>query len=163
MGRERILPRALGRTHPRWKSTYVAGGTQTAFVLVLVSIFIIADRDPFLELYGWMAIIATLCVLVIQALCCFAVINYFRKQAREDMHWWRTLLAPFLAAAAQAYVIYLLITNLEFLGGGSPFFVDFIPWMVLIFFAVGIGLAYYLKAKRPEKYERLGRITLEGA
>jgi amino acid transporter len=163
MGREGVTHRAHGRTHPRYGSPYIASLTQTGIALAVVGIFAILKRDPFLELYGWMAILATLTVLVIQSLCCLAVINFFRTQYPDEMHWWRTVVAPLIAFAGQVVVIYLLLSNLDFVSGGHALFVQLIPWIVLAVFLIGIVFASYLKRRAPDRYERLGRITLEGA
>ncbi len=163
MGREGVTFAAHGRTHPRHLSPYIASITQTVIVVIVVGLFAIFDRDPYLELYGWMAILATLAVLVIQSLCCLAVINYFRREHPTEMHWWRTVLAPLIALIGQIVVIYLLISNLEFISGGTVLFVKLIPWIVLGVFIIGVLFATWLKKAAPERYERLGRITVEGA
>src|SRR5205807_4629705 len=41
LGREKVLPAALGRTHPRWKSPHVASITQSVIAGVIVVLFAI--------------------------------------------------------------------------------------------------------------------------
>src|SRR5229473_1549859 len=41
LGREKVLPAALGRTHPRWKSPHVASITQSVIAAVIVILFAI--------------------------------------------------------------------------------------------------------------------------
>src|SRR5262249_8042608 len=110
MGREGVLPRALGRTHPHWRSPYIASFTQTAIATCVVYGFWLAGQDPYLALYAWPSIITTLAVLVIQAICCVAVVRYYRKAWPQEQAtaggFLRTVVAPVVGLIAQAYVIY---------------------------------------------------------
>ena len=81
MGREGILPRALGKTHPTHKSPYVASITQTVVALVLVlawgigSGFGFADASDtaYVRIYTMMAVQGVVWMLAIQAVCALAV------------------------------------------------------------------------------------------
>jgi hypothetical protein len=70
-------------------------------------------------------------------------------------------LCPVIAFFAQIYIIYLLWSNLDFLGGGFMF-AKWIPWIGLAVVAVGFAGALYLKRVSPEKYERIGRLIIDG-
>src|SRR4029079_16907083 len=62
LGRERVLPSALGRTHHQWKSPHIATLTQSAIAALIVLGFAIftGTHDPasqaYLQLYGLMAV-----------------------------------------------------------------------------------------------------------
>src|SRR5260370_37394148 len=46
LGRERVLPAALGRTHPHWKSPHIASINQSVIAAVIVVLFaLIGGRD----------------------------------------------------------------------------------------------------------------------
>ena len=83
MGREGILPRALGKTHPKYKSAYVASITQTVVALVLVlawgigSGFSFADSadTAYVRIYTMMAVQGVVWLLAIQAVCALAVLR----------------------------------------------------------------------------------------
>ena len=66
-----------------------------------------------------------------------------------------------IAFFAQIYIIYLLWSNLDFLGGGFMF-AKWIPWIGLAVVSVGFAGALYLKRVSPEKYERIGRLIIDG-
>ncbi len=92
MGREGILPKALGKTHPKHKSPYVASITQTVFALVLVlawgigSGFSFADASDtaYVRIYTMMAVQGVVWLLAIQAVCALAVLVWHRRHKHPD-------------------------------------------------------------------------------
>ncbi|MGH3139994.1 MAG: APC family permease, partial [Gaiellales bacterium] len=73
LGREGLAPRALGRTHPRWKSPHIASLTQTAVAAVIIGLFAIftgsdnPNSQAYLQLYGLMAVMGVIIILSVQA------------------------------------------------------------------------------------------------
>jgi amino acid transporter len=161
LGRERVFPSALGRTHPRHKSPYVGSLFQSAMAAIIVAIFVIWDKDPYLELYGWMAVLGTFGILLIQTLTSIATIVYFERNHRDEVHWWRTRLAPLIGAIGMGTVLYLLIDNLTAIGGSAGF-IEAIPWIVLVWFLIGIALAMYIRRNDPMRYAVIGRMINDG-
>src|ERR1700756_4319079 len=133
-GRERLLPAALGKTHPVHRSPHVASFTQSAIAAIIIVIYALKEgyNDPngqaYLGIYGLFAVMGVVIILAAQALVSLAIIMYFRTHHPEEHHWWTTLVAPLIALVTQAYVIYLCLSNMAFLGGGSRF-ADWIPWI----------------------------------
>jgi amino acid transporter len=173
MGREGVLPRALAATHPKWKSPYRAGIMQTALVSAAVVGFIFfwhsskSAQDfsgtfanaPYYEMFGWGAIITTFFVMLNQALSSLATILYFHHgAARGQGHWWRTFLAPALGGIGMVGALYLLVSNLTTVGG-DVIWVRIIPEFCVAWFAVGLGLAFWLRASNPGKYAEIGRFV----
>ena len=166
LGREKVLPAALGRTHVRWKSPHIASITQTVIAAAIIVVFaIFAGRDnpnqqAYLDLYGLMAIMGVIVILAIQALVSVAILLYFWQNHGTDVHWWSTVLAPIISFVGQAVVLYLLFTNIDFIGGG----LGFARWLGpidLFIFALGIVLAFYIRNSQPDKYKNLGRLIHE--
>lgn len=167
LGREGILPAAIGKTHPTYKSPYVGSFTQSFFAAVIIVIFciVMGTDDPtkqaYLGIYGLMALVGTALIMFAQAVVSLAIIVYFRKYHPEDHHWFETLLAPLVAFVAQIYIIWLLFSNMDFLGGGLSF-AGYIFWVDLGVVVVGYLGALYLKSAKPQVYEQLGRMMYEG-
>ncbi len=166
LGREKVLPTALGNTHPRWKSPHIASITQSVIAAVIVVLFaIFGGRDnpitqAYLELYGLMAVMGVIVILAVQALVSVAILRYFWLHHGTEVHWWSTVLAPIISFVGQAVVLFLLIQNFGFIAGAFRLANYLVP-IDLVIFAVGIGLAFYLKQSQPEKYKTLGRLIHE--
>jgi amino acid transporter len=167
MGREGLIPEALGRTHPRHHSPYIASMVVTAMLSVYILGFVVYDSSTeaaLLKLGTWSPLLGVLGILAIQALVSFAIIKFFLNQARDGFHWWKTLVAPVIGGVAQIGACILLIKNRSLLSGaGDALFVKAIPWVVLIIFLAGIGLALYYRSASQERYRAIGRFVHEDA
>jgi len=167
LGREGLAPKALGRTHPRWKSPHIASLTQTAVAAVIIGLFAIftGSNDPtsqaYLQLYGLMAVMGVIIILSVQAVVSLGVLVYYERYHKDEANWWRTRLAPVLAFISQAYVVYLLFTNIDFLGGGYGY-ANILGPIDAVVVALGIAAAFYFKRRMPAKYEQAGRLINEG-
>ncbi len=171
LGREGLLPHSLGRTHRKHHSPHIASTTQSVIAaLILLAFALFAAVDPklgaadsvgYLQVYGLMAVMGVVSILAIQAIVSVAIFNYFRTHHKEDHHWWTTITAPLLAAVTQAYVLYLAIKNLKFLGSGYSY-AKWLCWGDLAIFLVGLGYAFYLKRRKRAKYETIGRMINRG-
>lgn len=165
IGREGFLHPALGRTHRSHGSPYIASYVQSGIATLLVGAFWLAGEDPYIHLYTLLAILGTMAILIVQTLCSFAVIGYFRKNHPEDRHWFKTFTAPLLGGIGMIAVVVLLVLNMETAAGlaADSLFFKLIPWIVGLVFFGGLGLGFYLKAKQPDRYAIIGRIVLEDA
>ncbi|MFG2905003.1 APC family permease [Kitasatospora sp. NPDC048286] len=167
IGREGLLHRGLGRTHPRHGSPHVASVVQSVIAVGLVAGFLAAGMDPYAHLYTLLALLGTMAILVVQTLCSFAVVGYFHVRGRhpETAHWFRTLVAPLVGGVAMAGVVVLLVLNKDAAAGAAAHTLLFrlIPYLVIGVFAGGVALALAVRRWRPELYVRIGRVVLEDA
>ena len=165
LSRERILPAALSRTHPTRRSPYIASMVVTGLVFVYILGFTMYDSSTeaaFLKLGTWTPLLGVLGILAVQAIVSVAIIRYFLTQARDGFHWWRTMVAPIIGGLAQAGACYLLVSNRATLtGAGDVFFVKAIPWVVLIVFLGGCGLAVWMKTSAEDRFARIGSLEHE--
>jgi amino acid transporter len=171
LGRENVLPKVLGRTHVRYKSPHIASSTQSVLAALMLLAFVLfatvdsklgaGDSVGYLQVYGLMAVMGVVSILAIQALVSVAIFNYFRTHHEADHHWWTTTTAPLLSLISQAFVLYLAIKNLNFLGSGYGY-AKWLCWGDLVIFLVGLGYAFYLKSNNRAKYETIGRMINQG-
>jgi amino acid transporter len=167
LGREGLLPSALGRTHSRFKSPHIASIVQSVVAAIIIVLFAVftGTNDPasqaYLQLYGLMAVMGVIIILSVQALVSLAILVYFERFHRDEAHWWKTRLAPILALITQALVVYLLFDNISFLGSGYSY-AKWLGPIDLVIVLVGVGVAFYFKQRKPETYERAGRLINEG-
>jgi amino acid transporter len=167
LGRERVLPPVLGRTHHRWKSPHLATLTQSTIAALIVIGFAIftGTHDPasqaYLQLYGLMAVMGVIIILAVQAVVSVAVWNYFRTQHPDEQHWWKTMLAPAISFVAQGIVLYLLFKNIKFIGSGYHY-ANYLGPIDAGIFVLGLAGAFYWKRKDPARYDAVGRLIHEG-
>ncbi len=168
LGREGLAPRALGLTHPRWKSPHIASVTQSVVAAIIIGLFAIftGSNDPntqaYIQLYGLMAVMGVIIILSVQAVVSLSVLVYYERFHRDEAHWWKTRLAPLISFFSQAYVVYLLFTNIDFLGAGSYSYANWLGPIDAVVVLAGVGTAFYFKKYRPAKYEQAGRLINEG-
>jgi amino acid transporter len=166
LGREGAIPglkNTVGRTHAKHGSPHIAGLAQTIVSAVLIAAFWIAGKDPYNALYVLLAILGTMAILVVQAVCSFAVLAYFRKNHPESRHWFKTFTAPLVGGVAMLAVVVLLVSNMGVAAGteSGSLVLKATPWIVALIALGGIGYAQDLKRRSPERYALLGRTVLE--
>ncbi len=166
MGREGILPRALGRTHRTHKSPFVASIFQTGVAVLIVLVWAItagfgkpADV-AYVRIYTMMAVQGVVWILAIQAVCALAVIVYHRRHKHPDS-WVVVFLCPVIAIAGQVFAIYLLFKNIDVLAGTISY-VDAIAPIAVVGVVGAILYAVVLKRRNREKYDMIGRMIDEG-
>jgi len=157
LGRERVLPAALGRTSRRTSAPKAGSLTQSTLALLVLLGFAAAGADPIVHLFFWVTVSGGLGVLILMTLTSAAVIGYFIRDPRDESVW-RRLAAPVLATAALGWVLFLTIDQFDVLLGvepGSP-----LRWLFPSAFAVaavlGVLWAVLLKAWRPDVYDAVG-------
>jgi amino acid transporter len=166
MGREGILPKALGRTHPTHKSPYVASLVQTAVAVVLVLAWGIgagfgdAFNVAYVRIYTMMAVQGVVWILAIQALCALSVIVYHRRHNYNDSVW-AVVVCPVIAILGQAFAIYLLFKNIDVLAGTIGY-VDLIAPLAVIVVIGALAYAFALKRSNRAKFDMIGRMIDEG-
>jgi amino acid transporter len=164
LGREGVLPRILGRTHPRYRSPHIASNIQSGFAALWVlafAVFLGADNvndQAYAGLYTQLAVLGTMIILILQAVVSLAIMRYFLVQHRQEAHLLTTVIAPLVAFIAQAYLVYLLMTQLTTLGGASTF-VSLIPYIGGGVLLIGLVWGIVLRSRAPHVFQRIGRLV----
>ncbi|HWL86073.1 MAG TPA: APC family permease, partial [Polyangiaceae bacterium] len=159
LGREGLLPRALGRTHPKWRSPHIASGAQIAVTAVVVLPFAITNADPLLTLTTSTGGLGTLGIIALQGATAFSVVAYFRQ--RRDRRWLITLIAPAIGGIGLAVALVLIVRNYATLTGSRSPIINELPWLLVISAVAGFGYAAWLRRARPDVYA--GTSAPEGA
>ena len=168
MGREEILPKALGRTHATHRSPYVASVFQTVVAVMLVlawgigSGFAFADGfdTAYVRIYTMMAVQGVVWLMAIQTICALAVIVWHRRHKHPDS-WVVVVLCPIIAIAGQVFALYLLFANIDVLAGTIGY-ADLIKWIAIVGVLVSLGYALILKRTNRKKFDMIGRMIDEG-
>ncbi len=146
LGREHVLPPALGRIHAKHGTPHRASLTLTGVTVVVVGCFAVAGLDPYTNLSTSMVGLGTLGIVVLQAAAALSVVGFFRR--RPDRHWWRTLVAPLLGFAGLTAAVVLLVANFALVTGTTNVVVNLLPWLLVVA-ALG-GAAYGLRRPSTE-------------
>ncbi len=168
LGREGLstrLQKTIGATHPKHGSPHIASFVQSGVTLVIILAFLATGMDPYVHMYTLLAILGTMAILIVQALCAFAVVSYFhlRKNHPTSKHWFRTLVSPLLGGIGMLYVVVLLWQHKEAAAGAAAGTLLFklTPWIVVGLFVFGASLAIYFKYRDPRRFELIGRIVYD--
>ena len=157
LGRERVLPAALGRTSMRTGSPLVGSIIQSAIGLVVIVLYAAFGLDPMQHLFYWCGTSGGLGVLLLIAVTSIAVIAFFARNDTGESRW-RGTIAPVLAAIAVIGVVVLVLANFATLIGvpeNSP-----LRWGIpLVYLGVGgVGALWglVLRSRHPRVYATIG-------
>jgi amino acid transporter len=156
LGREQVLPAALGRTGasniPR-----AASLTQSVTGLAVITAYAIGGWDPMTHLFFWLGTTGGFGIILLLALTSVAVIAFFARDPRGE-NAWRRLIAPALAAVLLAGIAVLAVLHYGILLGVPPS--DPAAWALPASYAVaaatGLGWGLYLRTRRPDVYAAIG-------
>ncbi|GII60267.1 amino acid permease [Sphaerisporangium krabiense] len=160
LGREGLLPRALGRVQPRTKAPWTAGLLQSILAVVAVAAFAAFGLDPYLGLLLWGSALGFLGIITLWALCCVAIIRFLRRTAPEA-GLFRTTIAPGLSFLALAVVLFLVLSNLPLLTGAGTVTNLLIVGVGVAAVAAGVARALYLRARSPQRYAVLAQTSVD--
>jgi len=164
LGREGVFLRVLGKTHPTFKSPYIASTVQSVLALIWVGLFayFLGTDDPnaqaYVAIYTMLAILGTMLLLILQAIVSIAIIVYFRQNHPGEVGIIPGLIAPAIAFIAQVYLVYLLVVNLGTFGGSGSFGSN-IPYIALAIVIWGFIWGVVLRVAAPEVHARIGRLV----
>jgi amino acid transporter len=160
LGRDRVLPPLFGKTLHRFGSPAVASAAHSIFTVLVVAIFALAHRDPYLDLFVLGSTPGIIGIPVMEFLTSLAVFAYFLRNPR-GLPAWQVRLAPLVAAGALALVVWLIVTQLEVFTGRTGAVNVVLPALVLAAGLVGWARAIWLRSSRPDVYQRLEQLELE--
>ncbi|HWE89134.1 MAG TPA: amino acid permease [Pseudonocardiaceae bacterium] len=156
LGRERVVPRVLGRYHPRHLSPHLGSLTVSVLTTVVVVLFAVAGLDPYLTLATSMIGLATLGIIALQAMAAVAVVVYFARRRTEP---WAVAGAVVGAVGLTTALVLVVSHFREFANTGNPFVLS-VPWLLVVAVVGGVLAACYLRFRRPSVYTGLAASTL---
>jgi amino acid transporter len=157
LGRERVLPRAVGRTNPRTGSPQVASMLQSTIGFAVIALFAAAGLDPVVQLFFWIGTSGAFGVLILLAATSLAVIGFFiRGQSGENI--WSRIIAPGLSSVALSALIWKAIDDYAALLGVEPdnAMAWILPSTFLVAAVLGVLWALVLRNTRKDVYDSIG-------
>lgn len=158
LGREGLVPEALGRTHQAHLSPHMGSISQSVLALVVMSIFVIRDMDPTVTLFTWLTQLGTLAISFLMAFSALAVVLFFANNKGLEPNVWKSAIAPVLATIGLLVVAVYATVKFGFLiGDPESVLAWLLPALILVAAVVGIVSAVALRSREPETFERMGR------
>jgi amino acid transporter len=158
LGREGLLPKSIGRSHPKYKSPYVANIAAALIMAVAGVVAIVAGWDPYVNLFVWFYAMGVPGIMIVMILVCVSVVSYFWRD-RRGLSAFRTLYAPIIGGIGLTGAVVLIYMNFDLMTGYTSLLSN-LAFMVgaFVVFGVGVLMAYRLKQTNPEKYELLAMV-----
>jgi amino acid transporter len=153
MARNGIAPRALGRTHPRFKTPHIAILVNTGIALVL-SFALGWKWGP---LYGFimLATAATVVVILVYMLVMLGSIRYFAIEKRHMFNPLLHLVFPLAGIVLFAFPLYYQYFPLP------PYPIRYAAWFALGWIGAGLILGVVMWLTRPDALRAGERIYVE--
>ncbi|EFM56014.1 MULTISPECIES: APC family permease [Brucella] len=155
-GREGLLPRGLGVTHPQYQSPHVGSIVQTAIAIVVVGIFAVTGQDPVLALFSWATNVGTLAIMLLMTFTAFAIIAFFARRPGLESNPFTTRVLPLVTGTILGLLVIYIAVNFGSLAGANGFMAVFLPGLVLVAAIAGLLLALRLKGTNAAGFARLG-------
>ena len=146
LGRNGLLPRAFGRTHPTHKTPHVAIMFQTALGLV-VALLLGWKYGDLITAFSIIATAVTVVVIVVYIIVCFSTIVYFSR--RPDQSPWLHWVLPILGAAAFVPPLYYQYFPLP------AYPVRYANWVALGWLAAGLVVVALVPKEKLANVEQL--------
>ncbi|HEV2013767.1 MAG TPA: APC family permease [Candidatus Dormibacteraeota bacterium] len=159
-----LLPRMLGRIHPRFATPYVAVNVQSAGGIVLAVALGWATAGP-LNAFALLGTVATIVVVAIYILTNLSNLVFYLRDQRHEFNLFLNGIVPivgsvvFLPALIAAFGIDFLslgITPLTAPANLAPIIIG--VWMV-----VGLALLIYFATRDPGRITQTGRVFIDEA
>jgi amino acid transporter len=156
------LPAGLGHVHHAHLSPYKSSLAQTITGGLLVVVFGVLGLDPVLQVFTWLAGVATLAIVVLMSVTSVAVIVWFSRSSGERSLW-GTAVAPSLGLIGLVIAAIAIGANFPMLVGdvnaaGTPHWGALslgLVGLVVLLPAIGWVQGTVMKKVRPKSYERL--------
>jgi amino acid transporter len=156
LGRENVLPAALGRTGAN-NIPKASSLAQSITALAVIVAYAIGGLPPMADLFFWFGTAGGLGIVLLLTATSAAVIVFFARDPRGENTWHR-LIAPAGAVVLLAGIAVLAIQHYAVLLGVPPGSVA--AWAFPAAYAavavIGLGWAMVLKTRRPGVYDTIG-------
>jgi amino acid transporter len=157
LGREHVLPAALGRTG-RTGVPKTASAVQSAIGFVAIILFAATGWNPQDDMFFWLGTTGGFGILILLAVTSVAVICYFWREPQSEPVW-RRLIAPAIATLALLAMVWECANNYSTLLGvpAGSIAAKLLPGTFLVAAVIGVVWALVLKKNRPDVYQVIGQ------
>jgi amino acid transporter len=155
-GREGLLPKSVGVTHPEFQSPHVGSVIQTVIAVLVVAIFAFTGQDPVLALFSWLTNVGTLAIILLMAFTAFAIVAFFGRNPGLESNILVTKLLPIVTGVILLGLVYYISVNFGAIAGANGVLAVLLPGLVLVAALIGFVAAARLKSANAVGFARLG-------
>lgn len=113
------MPGSLASVHPKHQSPANSSIVQSVTATVLVIFFVIIGLDPLVEVFGFMAGVATVGMVMLMLATTVAVIVYFAKNPESRKNLWTSIIIPIVAVFVLLVAGVLVLSNFTMITAGG--------------------------------------------
>ncbi|MGD9957998.1 APC family permease [Nocardioides sp.] len=158
LGREGLVPSALGRTHPVHLSPHTGSLGQSLLAALVVGYFVLSDKSPDLQLFPWLTQLGTLAISYLMAASALAVVVFFARNAGLETNRLKSTVAPAVAALGLLFIAGYATKKFGFLIGSETSSLRWtLPATILVAIVVGVVSAHFLRMREPAAFDQMGR------
>jgi amino acid transporter len=156
LGRESVLPAALGRTGGN-NIPKTASLVQSGIGLAVILAYAAGGWQPMTHLFFWLGTTGGFGIIILLALTAVAVIAFFARNARGETAWPR-LIAPALSVILLVGIVVLALLHYDTLLGVPQGAVAAwaLPASYAVVAVIGLAWGLVLKVWRPQVYAAIG-------
>lgn len=141
-----LLPTRLGVVHDRHRSPAFSSVVQTVTAAVIVALLAVFGVDPLVGVFGSMAGVATVGMVLLMFTTSVAVLVFFvRHRADWRGRLWQTRIAPAVACVGLLISLWLVLSNFTLVTGGSVALSAALAAVPFVGLLVGIALGSRLR------------------
>jgi amino acid transporter len=156
LGEDGVLPKRLGQVHPRFGSPITASWVVAVMTIAGFGLAAVFRVDP-VTFYARVASFGGVCLLALMFATALAVFLYFRRDTEHRATALQSVITPAIAFVGLGIVLYLAVTNMDTIIGGTPAEGTIAILAGVAVIAAGVILALVLRSRNPEIYNRIGR------
>lgn len=147
LSRRGLLPGRLGVVHPSHHSPAFSSIVQTLTAALIVLVLAAFGVDPLVGVFGSMAGVATVGMVLLMFTTSVAVLVYFaRHRDAAAGRWWQTRIAPTLACLGLLVSLWLVLSNFTLVTGGSAALSTALAAVPFVGLLIGVALGRRLRA-----------------
>lgn len=115
-----LLPARLAQVHGSHHSPSFSSVVQTATAAIIVAVLAVLGIDPLVGVFGSMAGVATVGMVLLMLTTSIAVLVFFLRNRDRTHGMWSTRIAPGLAVLGLLGSLWLVLSHFTLVTGGSP-------------------------------------------
>src|SRR5438477_5231254 len=154
LARNGLAPAPLGRTHPRFKTPYIAIVWMSVFAFVL-SLLLGWKWGPLVG-FAFIATLAVIVVVIVYIIICLGCVWHYWTKRRAEFNWLLHFVLPIAGAVLFFFPLYY-----EYVKFPPTYPIKYANWIALGWIGVGLVLTAILSVRAPERLRDMERVYVE--